>query len=135
MCQVDQVADSFWDGPAQLVLRQSPVIKRPSQVRLSCWGAQKPQSGWDSSLQVCQVDQAADSFWDGPGQLVREQASMNKGPAKSDSLMSGSHKVDGIASLQVCQVDQIADSFWDGPAQLGLMQVSMIKGPTKSDPL
>jgi hypothetical protein len=97
-CQIGQLADAFWDGPAQLILVQDSVMKGPAKSdRLS--GSRKPQSEWDYSLQHSQVDQLADPFWDGPAQLVLAQDSVFKRPSQVRPSFGehGSHKVDMIA--------------------------------------
>jgi uncharacterized protein (DUF952 family) len=84
--QIDQAADSCWDGPVQLVLIQVSIIEGPAKLDSLLSGSMEATRWIDCSLQVYQVDQVADSFWDGPAQLVLSQVSMIKGPAKSDPL-------------------------------------------------
>jgi hypothetical protein len=92
---MDQVADSIWDGPAQLVVIQMSLIKsQPSQTLVGP-GSRKQQNGWDCSLQHSQVDQIADSFWDGPAQLILIQASIFKAQQVRLSTF-GQHKTMGL---------------------------------------
>ena len=135
-CQIHQIADSFWNGPAQLVLMQPSLIKRPSQVRLSPVDHQTAGRGWACSLQVCQIHQIADSFWNGPAQLVLFQTSLIKRPSPV-RVSPVDHQTAGrgwACSLHVYQIHQIADSFWNGPAQLVPLQASLIKRPSQVRP-
>ena len=68
-----------------------------------------------SSLQLSQIDQVADNFWNGPAQLVLMQSSMINGPTKSDSLLSGSNLVDVIAPYNSVRLTRLLIPSGMGP--------------------